>query len=228
MSSFSYANKEQQLYLYYTVDVNEQIKKEKVKILTSSKLHGITQTEYCEDENGKYFKYNVHSLITLKELLTKDTDDITYCNILHSVALTLEILNTEGLGTESLVLNEELIYYDTMKKVVNFICIPTSNFINTITAGQILHEFSKLIINRMGASNNLILELNTYLATREFDNTEFNCLINSIIMNSNANKNIQLTKREYSEEEIGGNIDKESLFKKTTLQIKLKLLFQVH
>ncbi|MBE5935557.1 MAG: FHA domain-containing protein [Lachnospiraceae bacterium] len=230
MSSFSYENEGPNLYLVYRADASEKVSQENVQKLIEKKREGVVKTQYNTDEQGSYFKYNVNSLITLKQFLDQGIDEKMYCTILHSVASTLEQLIKEDIGIEHLILNEELIYYDYVKKVVNFISIPTDKYVNKITPGIIVYEFSKLIISRMGVTSNLILEVNNYLARGNYSSNEFNCLINSIIIMSNKSniasrnsrkKSKSITIREYSEEEID-TIKKEELLSQITIQPQIE------
>ena len=202
MSCFSYSNEGNGLYLVYETDAQEQVNTAIVRKLIEKKREGLVKTQYASSETGKQFKYDINSMITLKQFLQQGINDKTYCAILHSVAATLELLKKEDIGVCNLVLNEELIYYDSITKVVNFICIPTSSFNNSVTSEVIIYEFSKLIISRMEVTSNLILEMNEFISRGNFTSEEFNCLINSVLIMSNADSsNKSITIREYSEDE---------------------------
>ena len=164
MSCFSYSNEGQELFLVYKTDEQEQVNNDIVQKLVAKKREGVVKTQYHTESSGNYFKYDINSMITLKQFLQQGIDDKTYCAILHSVAATLELLKKEEIGVCNLVLNEELIYYDSIRKVVNFVCIPTNSFTNSVTSEVIIYEFSKLIISRMEVTSNLILEVNGYLS----------------------------------------------------------------
>lgn len=226
MSSFSYLNEGQVWYLEYRLDEDEIVNEKELKKITEKKREGIVKTQSFEDENGKSIKYEVTSLLTLSELLTQEVTDKSYCAILHSIATTFNLLEEEKIDISTLILNDELIFYDNATKSIKFIFIPTDRYVSKITPRQIMLEFSQLIISRMEEVSNLVLGVNDYLANREFKFVEFNCLINSIIMSTKGSKTNGFTKREYdeeleSEEKI---VSSKQLLKQVTIQPQEEVL----
>lgn len=188
MSSFSYENKNDKLYLTYVADVSEIIDGYTLGIVINNPLVGIAQTLFSNDENGKKFTYDITGTMSLKELMKKGIDEKLYVCLLASVSTTLHNCEQYGLNIGSLILNEELIYCNEEKGLVYFICIPTSGYVSSIETKELLGMFSNVLINRMEVTNNTILEINEYLvANPEYVYADFIYKINEYFVANNIN-----------------------------------------
>lgn len=197
MSSFSVDRKNDKVYMVYQADVTEVIDGYTLGIILNSPLTGVVETSFFNDEKGRKFTYNITGMITLKELFNKGIDEKIYVCLLASVTTTLQNCEQYGLNIGNLILNEELIYYDESKKNINFICIPTSGFVSSITSKQVIEEFSGVLINNMRVTNNNILEIHNFLANnKQFDLSDFGyrlnqyMLINGIKMSEDEQKSV--------------------------------------
>lgn len=174
MSSFSYEKKNDKLYIVYKADATEVIDGYALGIILSNPIPGISETSLINDENGRAFTYNITGKISLKELFQKGINDKIYVHILASVTKTLQYCEQYGLSIGNLILNEELIYCKEKDYTIDFICIPTSGFVNSVTSRQVLGEFSNVVINRMEVANNDILEIHNFLVNSiQFDLADF-------------------------------------------------------
>ena len=69
MSCFSYSNEGNGLYLVYETDAQEQVNTAIVRKLIEKKREGLVKTQYASSEMGNQFKYDINSMITLKQFL---------------------------------------------------------------------------------------------------------------------------------------------------------------
>lgn len=200
MSSFSYDKKNDKLYIIYKADTTEVIDGYALGIILSNLIPGISETSLINDENGRAFTYNITGKISLKELFQKGINAKIYVQILASVTNTLQYCEEYGLSIGNLILNEELIYYKEKDYTIDFICIPTSGFVNSVTSRQVLGEFSQVVINRMEVANSDILEIHNFLINSiQFDLADFAYRLNQYIKLNNIEVTEQKKESVYEE-----------------------------
>lgn len=186
---WNYENANTANFLVYTLGENENFDTVALGMLLNNNIEGFLPMIYLQNDEERYFKYNITSKVSLKMFFEETVNKTRFLNVISSICKAFEMCGEYMIDDKSIVLDVEHIFVDVSSAKAELVCLP--------------------VLKEGGANVNVVNFFKLLLMSTQFDPTE-NCDYIAKLLNS-LNKSDKMSFAEIRNiaEELLGNVQEE-------------------
>lgn len=186
---WNYENANTANFLVYTLGENENFDTVALGMLLNNNIEGFLPMIYLQNDEERYFKYNITSKVSLKMFFEETVNKTRFLNVISSICKAFEMCGEYMIEDKSIVLDAEHIFVDVSSAKAELVCLP--------------------VLKEGGANVNVVNFFKLLLMSTQFDPTE-NCDYIAKLLNS-LNKSDKMSFAEIRNiaEELLGNVQEE-------------------
>lgn len=186
---WNYENANTANFLVYTLGENENIDTVALGMLLNNNIEGFLPMIYLQNDEEKYFKYNITSKVSLKMFFEETVNKTRFLNVISSICKAFEMCGEYMIEDKSIVLDAEHIFVDVSSAKAELVCLP--------------------VLKEGGANVNVVNFFKLLLMSTQFDPTE-NCDYIAKLLNSlNKSDKMSFAEIRTLAEELLGNVHEE-------------------
>lgn len=140
MNHFSITSEGSKTFLVYSVQQDDEIDSVQLSMLTANSIEGLVPIQFRQHNLQKSFYYDITSKIALSKVFSGVVNRNRLLGAFSCVAKVLASVDDYMLDRSSILLNQDMVYFDITTNEAALICLPLSNVCETQTPETFFKE----------------------------------------------------------------------------------------
>lgn len=125
--NFTYENQGTNTFIVYQVGADEQIDSMSLGMITNNKIIGFVPTIFMQQDNTKYFKYNISSKVSADQFLMGSVNKKRLLGVFNGIINAMLSAEEYMIDVNSICLDLKYVFTDVSTCETTLICLPVIN-----------------------------------------------------------------------------------------------------
>lgn len=125
--NFTYENQGTNTYIVYQVGADEQVDSMSLGMITNNKIIGFVPTIFMQQDNTKYFKYNISSKVSADQFLMGNVNKKRLLGVFNGIINAMLSAEEYMIDVNSICLDLKYVFTDVSTCETTLICLPVIN-----------------------------------------------------------------------------------------------------